>query len=618
MTLPAVLLLAALPASAQRAPYSPARLGAQRAVTEARISPDGRNAAFVTDLTGQLEAWTVPARGGSADQVTWLGQQVSQLRYSPDGKRLAFMSDFGGDERPHLYLAGVESGDVEDLSARVSTAQAEGWPRFSPNGRRLAFLSDPDAPFLWQLFTLDIATGRRQRLTQESVSLRLPVWAPDGRTIAATRTGDDLKGELLLVSVDNAGEEPRVVDPPTPGGILIPEQFSANGRELLCRARNAKGFLQLYLLEVSSGRGRFIGPDDRDVDQAVYHSIAGIVYSRNEGGASALYRLSFPDGAPQTLLPAGGRVEGFDVDDAGDKLVYEWSDSRHCADAWLLDLRSGVKERLTRSMTAGVRPEKLSRGELIQYPSFDGRKVSALYLKPAVPRLGEPPPLIVEVHGGPDRQSYDDFSALRQSLAEAGFAVLAPNFRGSTGYGGEWLALNRKDWGGGDRNDLLEGVRFLSKKGEVDGKRVGITGESYGGYMTLYALARNDGTWKAGVERYGMPDLKLDYDLSKDRFADWYFTQMGSPVEDAKLYRERSPITYVDDIKAPLLIFQGARDSNVPPAESERVYKKLKDAGRDVELVVYPEEGHGFSRRADLVDFYRRTVGFFARTLAPR
>lgn len=614
-----LVLAVASPAFAARAPYSPARLAAQRTVGEVRISPNGRELAFTSDITGAFEAWSQPLTGGGwPNQVSWLDQQVSQLSYSPDGRRLVFQSDFGGNERPDLYLADLESGDIEDIT--VST-RAESFPRFSPDGRRLAFTSDPDQPFLSQLFVLDLATLKQTQLTHESVGVKDPVWSPDGRTIAAARTGEpwppgSQPGELLLV--DAKGGEPRVVDPPVAGGILLPEQFSANGRELLCRARNAKGFLQLYLIDAASGNGRFIGPDDWDVDQAVYHPIVGIVYSRDEGGVSGLYRMPLSDAQPIQLLAAAGRIEDFDLDDAGDKLVYEWSDSQHPADAWLLDLRSGVRETLTHSAVAGLRPARLSKARLIQYPSFDGRKVTALYLPPANKRLGTPPPLVVEAHGGPDWQTYDDFSAGRQALAEAGFAVLAPNFRGSTGYGGDWLALERKDWGGGDRHDLEEGVRFLAKSGEIDPKRVGITGESFGGYMTLYALARNDGTWKAGVDRYGMPDLKLDYDLSKDRFADWYFTEMGSPVEDEKLYKDRSPITHVDEIKAPLLIFQGEGDTNVPKAESELVYKSLKDKGRDVTLVVYPDEGHGFTRREHLADYYGRLVGFFSRTLAPR
>jgi dipeptidyl aminopeptidase/acylaminoacyl peptidase len=266
-------------------------------------------------------------------------------------------------------------------------------------------------------------------------------------------------------------------------------------------------------------------------------------------------------------------------------------------------------------MLGGVKSEELASGEIVSYPSFDGKTVSAIYLKPPVARLGTPPPLVVMVHGGPDWQSYDDFHPMRQSLAEAGFAVLAPNFRGSTGFGRAWLDANRKDWGGGDRKDLIAGADFLAARGEIDRARVGITGGSYGGYSTLYGLAKNKGEWAAGVAAYGMPDLALDYELSKSRFAPWYQTMMGNPKDDAALFKERSAITYLDDLKAPLLIFQGANDTNVPLAESELVYKRLKKLGRDVGLVVYPDEGHGFSRRKNLTDYYEKTTAFFADKL---
>jgi dipeptidyl aminopeptidase/acylaminoacyl peptidase len=609
--LSAAFLLAA-PAAAQRAPISPRRLALQRDVTELRLSPDGRSVAFVTDITGALEAWTVSSRGGWPTQISALGEQVSELRYSPDGKKLIFQADFGGDERPDLYLVDAYGGELDNLT--VST-RAETSPRLSPDGRSVAFLADGPKPFQFQLYTMSLSSRAPVQLTQETVSVRSPVWSPDGRTIAVTRTGDDQKGELMLVDPTRAGE-PRVVNPPVSGGITIPQQFSADSRLLLCLSRNEKGFLQLYLVDAGSGSGRFIGYDEWDVDQALFHPTAGIFFSRNEGGASALYRMRQPDSQPSQVLAARGRIEAFDVDDSGDLLGYLWSDSSHAPDAWVLDLRTGLRTPVTRSMTGGVSSDALSRARLFQYPSFDGRAATALFLPPATRRLGTPPPAVVLVHGGPDWQIYDDWSAERQSFAEAGIAVIAPNFRGSTGYGRDWLELNQKDWGGGDRRDLIEAVKFLAKSGEIDGQRVGITGGSFGGYMTLYALARNKGEWAAGAEAYGMPDLIQDYDLTKDRFGDWYATQMGTPTLDAKLFHERSAITYLDDLKAPLLIFQGANDTNVPKSESELIYQKLKAQGRDVELVVYPDEGHGFTKRKNRTDYYTRMVEFFAKRLA--
>ncbi len=610
----ALAALALAAAAFAREPYSPARLSLMREVTEARVSPDGRQAAFVTDITGALEVWSVPTAGGWPTQLSALGEQASDVRFSPDGRKIAFTSDFGGDERPDIYVVDAEGGETEDVTA---STQAETSPRFSPDGGRLAYLADPGQPFLFQLMVVDLATKKKTQLTRESVNLHDPVWAPDNRTIAALRSGDDAAGEVLLV--DSLTGETRSIAPPLAGGLIIPEDFSADSRSLLCRARNERGFLQLYLLDVGTGRGGFIGYDDWDVDQAVFHPLAGIFFTRNEGGASALYRMLGPDAQPEQLLKASGRIEDFDLDRRGERAVYVWSDSTHAPDVYTLDLRGGRFARLTQSMLGGIKPEALSKAELVQYKSFDDRIIHALYLRPSSRRLGDPPPLVVLVHGGPDWQIYDDWYPDRQALAEAGFAVLAPNFRGSSGFGGEFQAANRKDWGGADRKDLIAGVKWLAKKKEVDPKRVGVTGGSYGGYMTLISLAKNRGEWKAGVELYGMPDLVKDYELTKDRFGDWYETQMGNPTADAKLFADRSAINFLDDMKAPLLIIQGANDTNVPLAESRLIYDELKKRGAPVEIVVYPDEGHdqghGFARRKNRIDYATRLVGFFKKTL---
>ncbi len=609
-------------APAPRAAYSPKRLALVRSVTAVDSAPEGGTAYFVTDITGALELWKVQAHDRWPVQLTDLGEQVTSPEVSPDGKTVVFASDFGGDERSDLYLVPSAGGEIVNLT---KSTRAEISPTFSKDGKRLAYSSDPDEQFVFQLHVRDLETGAETRLTREKVNVFFPTWSPDGRTIAATRTGDDRSGDLLLAAADGSGV--RVIAPPVKGGILRPEAWSPGGEFLLCAAEDAKGFHRLYLLGPESGQGRFIGPEGWDVEDAKWHPHQGIVFTRNEAGASALYRMTDPDADPKLILPAKGRIDDFSIVPNGGMFMV-WSDSSHAPDVWEVALpplvykggkyENQLKRRVTESMLGGVEAEALAPGEIIEYPTWDGKKVSAIYLKPPVARLGSPPPVVVMAHGGPDWQSFDDFHPMRQALAEAGFAVLAPNFRGSTGFGRAWLDANRKDWGGGDRKDMIAGVKFLAARGDVDGTRAGITGGSYGGYSTLYALAKNEGDWAAGVAAYGMPDLVLDYELSKSRFATWYETQMGNPKDDAPLFKERSAIHYLDGLKAPLLIFQGANDTNVPLAESELVYKRLKKMKRDVGLVVYPDEGHGFTRRKNLTDYYERTTKFFSEKLAPK
>ncbi len=611
--LPLLLAAAASAAAADRTAYPPRRLAAIRHVTAAEFSPDASRAYVVTDVTGALELWSVPAAGGGPSQLSDLSQQVTEPAVSPDGTRIAFAADHGGDERPDLFIVPAAGGEARSLT--VST-RAETSPAWSPDGTKLAFLADPGRPFLFQLMVLDLKSGKELQLTRAAENVKFPVWSPDGKTLAAARSGDDRAGPLLLAAAD--GGSLRVIPPPVKGGIIMPQSWSPDGARLVTLAEDADGFHRLYLLDPASGKGRFIGPSGWDVEQALWKKDSGLVFSRNEAGASALYRLADPDAALERLTPTRGRIDHFSLDADGASVLFTWSDSSQADDVWRLDLKTKALTPIIQSALGAAAPTDLARGEILSYPSFDGTQIHAVYIRPKSALLGTPPPLVVDVHGGPDWQSYDDFSALRQSLAEAGIAVLAPNFRGSTGFGRKFLDANRKDWGGGDRRDLIEGARFLAKRGDIDLKRVGITGGSYGGYSTLYALARNEGEWAAGVACYGMPDLALDYELSTDRFPDWYVTMMGTPKTDPALFKERSPITYIDKMTAPLLIFQGANDTNVPEKEAHLVHDRLKALGRDVSLIVYPDEGHGFTRRKNLTDFYERTVEFFRSRLASR
>jgi dipeptidyl aminopeptidase/acylaminoacyl peptidase len=626
-----LFLLIACPSlpAAERRPYTAEQLTLVRNTGECRLSPDGKTVAFVSDATGAPELWTVPAKGGWPEQLTSLGERVSDVRWSPDGKWLVFASDYGGNERRDLYRVPAEGGEVEQLT---DTKLSETSPRISPDGKRLAFLADPDADFDFQLHVMDLATKKVTRLTREAVKVHSPLWSADGRTIAVTRSGDEQKGDLLLVDADTGAKV--AVAPPVKGTILWPGAFAPDGKSLVVVAPNATGFDQLALLKLADapeagkpprpdGAPKFIGPSDWDVSEPRWTK-GGLWFLRNEGGATSLCLLESPEAKWQTVLPARGMIHTLSADAAGRRLALMREDVTRPADAWLMDTapetgtRADSLRQVTFSLLGGVKPDELSRGEMMTYESFDKTKIHALFVKPKVARLGSPPPAVVYIHGGPNAQQTLSFDPLVQLLAEQGFAVIAPNYRGSTGYGRAFEDANNKDWGGGDLKDLLAAVKHFGGRGDIDPKRVGITGGSYGGYMTLMALAKTPDVFAAGAEFYGMPDLVMDYLLTKSRFGDWYETEMGNPKRDAALFRERSPLPYLDDIKAPLLVFQGANDSNVPKAESDLLVAVLKELKKPHEYIVYDDEGHGFTRRKNVLDSSKRTAAFFVKHLGKK
>jgi dipeptidyl aminopeptidase/acylaminoacyl peptidase len=592
-----------------------AQLAAVVDIAEVAIAPDGGEVAFVTDRSGAFELWTVPLRDGvvgEARQRTHADEQVSGLAYSPDGALLVFEMDHGGDERTDLWLLRRGADAPERLT---DTPTAERAARFSPDGRALAFERDTDRPFRFNVHVMDLATRRVTQLTREPVNVMAPRWSRDGRTLVATRSGDDQRGDLAVIDV--ASGRVRFVPPPRADGIAWPVGFLPDGA-LLATATNDAGFTQLATVDLARGAARFVGAAEWDVEAAEVADDGAVMFVRNVRGESRVEVA--PSVAALTggtrVVASGGVVGDLAVDRAGRRIVLLHEASNHPPEILALDAASaGPPTTLVPSAVAGVQPALLAEATRRSFRSFDGIEIDAFLWRPPVARLGAPPPLVVHVHGGPNGQTRGAFSPQIQALAEAGFVVASVNYRGSTGYGRAFEDLNNRDWGGGDLRDIVAVVEALGRAGEVDRARVGIVGGSYGGYMTLRAITAEPAVWRAAVDMFGMPDLEEDYRITADRFGSWYLTEMGDPARDAALYRDRSPVHALDRVRAPLLVLQGANDTNVPRVESDAVVAALRGRGQRVEYTVYPNEGHGFTHRDNRVDAMSRTVAFFLREL---
>ena len=596
-------------------PYTAEELAQVESIYAPRLIPDDKGVVYVSDQSGAYELWYRSASGQPL-QLTTLNQQVVNPRVSPGGEAVIFGSDYGGNERYDLYSYNLRTKKLEQLTETKDISETG--QRFSPDGKWLAFEADPDIQFRPQIFVMELATRQRRQLTKGAVPVYQPTWSPDGKMIAATRTGDEQSGDLLLISVqDGAVKE---VKPPSDGFIIWPVEFSPDGRQLLARTKNKQGFYQLAIVNLSTGTTQRIGPEQWDVDDADWRGQAGIFFTRNVSGRSSLWRIRNPDAKPEEVIAPHGVLSDLEISGDGARLVFVREDATQPTDIYLYNINTKKTEQLTRSLPAKIDRARLSVAEPFKIKSFDGTVVEGLFYKPLT-QAGQPAmpyPAVAHIHGGPNGQSTEDFDPFVQALTQAGFAVIQPNYRGSTGYGKAFEDLNNKDWGGGDRKDVRAVLEDFIKRGMIDRDRIGITGGSYGGYMTLIALAKDPDFYRAGADSYGMFDLVEDYNLTKDRFGLWYETEMGTPETHAALFADRSAIHFLDQIKAPLIVFQGANDTNVPKDESDKMVEALKKMGRKVEYVVYPDEGHGFTRRANRIDNMQRTVAFFREHLSAK
>ena len=591
--------------------YTAEQLASVSRASSPCLLPNPGEVLYVSDESGAPELWR-RFEDGERRQLTQRGEKVLAPCASPDGRFAYFVGDQNGDERYDLFRFGLEDGSLENLTE--SRCVSQGGHLLSADGRHLLYGADVDRPFRPQLFLLDLHTGSKRQLTSQALPVFRPVLSADGSMAAGVRTADLHSGEMVLISLKDGSQ--GIVEAPDGGGIM-PLAFSPNAERALALTQSREGFKRLALVEVGSGTVRPIGPDRWDVDEAVWHPRQGILFTRNMSGRSALWRMADPDSQAHEVLPAKGRIDSLRISAEGGRLAFTREDSTQPSGVFLLRLRDSRREdspmRQLVSSCNGIDPARLSAAEPFRIESYDGQPIEGLFYRP--PNGQAPHPAVAVVHGGPAMQSVESFEPLIQAFTQAGIAVAAPNYRGSTGYGKAFETLNRKDWGGGDRRDVRTVLQRLSDQGLVDRSRLGITGVSYGGYLTLMALACDPDFYAAGVESCGMQDLAKDYESSKDRWGSWYESQMGTPQSDPELFAQRSPANLLERIRAPLLIFQGANDSNVPRGESDRLVESLRSLGRQVEYKVYADEGHVFAKRANRIDCMQKTVDFFKARL---
>jgi dipeptidyl aminopeptidase/acylaminoacyl peptidase len=604
------------------APVPLADLFFTRGGYDAMWVPHADTVIISTNLTGRYNLWTVPANGGFPLQLTQSDDRQFGLTASPDGKWVVFQSDQGGAEIYDLYATPISGGAVIDLT-NTPNVDEEG-ALFSPDGSLLAFTRRPKAESSDNITVMDFATHRARQLTHEAAkdhTWEVVAFSHDGKSILAERT--DAKGteaEAWIVDIAS-GRQARLMPPQK---YIRVTDISPDGRHAALMTETVSGIHQVALLDLRDKSVRILKPDVWPQGWG-YFSPDGrtLVFETFVDGRTTLTEYDVDTGKSEPLpLP-----DGFNDEPPGEQNLrasFSWDGSRilvaHQAsntpfDYWIVDVKTGAATQLTRLGLASIDPARLPQAQIVHYKSYDGTVISAFLWMPFnLARSGNAPGVVLP-HGGPDSQMLDRFNPTAAALASRGFVCIAPNVRGSTGYGRAFQEADHKDLGGGDLKDEIAGAEFMEATGYVDSKKIGMTGGSYGGYMTLMALARTPGLWAAGVDEYGIIDwqeMLLHEDAPDQQYEK---SLLGDPVKDKGVYTASSPLTYMRNATAPLLVLQGDDDARVTKDQAEKVVAVMKANGRTVDAHFYPGEGHGFFKREDQIDALERTVAWMEKYL---
>ncbi|MEU6036128.1 S9 family peptidase [Actinomadura sp. NPDC047616] len=580
------------------------------------LSPDATTVAYSGNASGRYDLWLVPVAGGPPRRLTNLqGRAVRQIAWTPDGKELVFSADRDGDERFRLFKVSREGGEPVELTSGADCQRVLPAAPFDATGRFLAYSANDRDPEVQDLLVLDLQEQRERRIVPPHGVVFEPTGiSPDGSWLLAGgfRTHTDIGAYLIDLAAPDA--EAVCVTAPFDAGVFEPGPWAPDSSGFYLLTDMWSEFAAVAFYDLADRDIRPIARPEWDVE-LVDAAAATVLWSVNQAGRSALHARR---GAHDLALPEvpPGVITALDLAPDGSRAAMLIDTATRPAEIALLDLDGREFRYLTDTRPSALKVVEPVAPQMVTYPAADGRPIHALFYEPS----GDGPhPVLLSIHGGPEAQERPIYarSGLYQHLLAQGVAILAPNIAGSTGYGTAHQKLIHRDWGGIDLDDLHHTVRFLRALPWADENRIAVAGASYGGFAALSCLARLPHPWAAGVSICGPTNLVTLAEASPPTWKTFVATVLGDPETDRERLLQRSPVTYADNIAAPLFIIQGARDPRVPQSESDQIVQRLRARGVEVRYDVYADEGHGFTNRDNEMKAYNDIADFLITHLRP-
>ncbi len=555
----------------------------------------------------------VETAGGARRQLTFQREPITEAAFSPDPGRSAYvyLKDAGGDENAQLYYQRV--GETAKLLSDGKSKN--GAPVWSNTGREVAFFSTARDPSSFDIDVVDPESGALPRLVVAADApgvVWTPLdWSPDDRKLLVLKTVASDEGYLYVVDLSTG--EKKQIDPAPMKVAIAGGKFSRDGQGVYYISDRESEFSRLrYANLFTSERSVVSGTIPWDIEElAISRDGHYLAYVSNEGGASTLNLLDLR--AHQDLtpprLPAAGNIDSLSFDAQGQRLAFGYSAPNQPRDAYVLDLARNVLEPWTRSEAGAVDLKKFVTPRLTQFPTFD-RVDGKPRLEPVYiyePAGGGPHPVLLELHGGPESQFRPDFSPwLEYVVNELGYTVVAPNVRGSSGYGKSYMALDN----GTLREDAVKDVGallvWLGLQSTVDAKHIVVSGGSYGGYMSLATMVNFNDRLRGGVDVAGIADFVTFLSGTAPYRQNQRRAEYGDERDvDMRAYLRRiSPLTNADRITKPLLVVHGKNDPRVPVSEAEQIVNRLRLKGDEVWYLLAADEGHGYRKKQNRDAYY--------------
>ena len=579
--------------------------------TGAAFTSDGAAVLASNDSTGVMNVYAIPAKGGDPTPLTRSTTESLLLAgaFPADG-RFLYLSDQGGNELSHLYVQEAD-GSTRDLTPGDKVKAIFGG--FAPDERTFFVLTNERDPRHFDLYEYASDGYGRTLLYRNEDGLDVGAISPDRRLVALKRNITDSDSDIVLH--DRQTGKARVLTTHQGEVFNDPQAFSRDAKSLYYLTDEASEFRYLVRMDLETGKREVMEKPDWDVTDAGLSKSGKYLWLEINNDGRSEIRLYESATMKTVTLPALPKAAITSVTFSRDETqaAFYVNGSRQPNDLYVLDLASGRKQQLTKSLSAKLDPEHLVEAEVARFKSFDNTEVPGILYKPHRASASAKAPALVWVHGGPGGQSRVTYSGLIQYLVNHGYAVYAINNRGSSGYGRTFYKMDDRKHGEGDLDDCVASKKFLAATGYVDPARIGIIGGSYGGYMTLAALTFRPQEFAVGVDIFGVSNWVRTLESIPpywESFRKALYTEIGDPATDQEYLRKISPLFHASEIRKPLLVLQGANDPRVLKVESDEIVAAAKNSGVPVEYLVFDDEGHGFRKKENQNKGYTAIVQF--------
>jgi dipeptidyl aminopeptidase/acylaminoacyl peptidase len=548
------------------------------------LSPDGKRVVVTASLLGTQNVYVISDPDERAEPLAKARGRDREPDWSEDGRHIVFSSD--REEGWHLFVAAPDATEARQLTQHPGDDRT---PRWSPDGKNVAFLSRlPGSETGWDVWTIPYEGGEARQLTRDPMDEQDPQWSPDGKWIAYTfRGGRHVNRRIGIVPAmptDTAG--PRELLPDGWEGDSFSPRWSPGGKQIAF-VSDHDGMKTIYFISAQGGEPEpFIQSGYEETEPAWSPDGTEIAHISNREGN---LRLTLTPVATRKSRPLtlGSGVHARPVwRRDGKTVVCFYEGPIYPNNIWAFHTQGG-RGRMTENLPTDLDVRQLIHPELVRYTSFDDRTITGYLYLPPEAGADKPAPLIVHPHGGPTSQWKNGWHPFVQFLAQQGYAVFAPNVRGSSGFGLEFENLNDKEWGKGDLEDLIIGARELMGRPEIRSDRVGIWGVSYGGFLTLAAIGKYPDFFTCAVEAVGMPDLERLYRETNTEGRTYLERELGPLRGNLTLYRELSPVRNVDRIRIPLLSFHGEDYPLVPLSTKVPFLRALQKPGSHLTELIF-------------------------------